>query len=43
MREERWRERDPGPRPHWQPGGVVIWPFAGPPRRLRRGGDNDDD
>jgi hypothetical protein len=43
VREERWRERDARPRWQWQPGGVVIWPFAEPPRRLRRGDDDDDD
>jgi hypothetical protein len=43
VREERWRERDARPGWQWQPGGVVIWPFAEPPRRLRRDDDDDDD
>jgi|GEM_PF-2325270 len=43
VREERWREREPRGYRHWQPGGGVVWPFWEPPRRLRRGRDDDDD
>lgn len=39
--EERWRERDHRGYRHWQPGGYVVWPFWEPPRRFRRGDDDD--
>ncbi|WP_237214246.1 hypothetical protein [Falsiroseomonas oryziterrae] len=43
VREERWRERESRGYRQWQPGGVVVWPFWEPPRRFRRGDDDDDD